>query len=415
VTDSTRRVHGNLARPASRVLLTVTVIVTALNLRPVVASVGPVLRELQADLGMSDSLAGVLTSLPLLCFGIVGLLSGRIGRRLPTETVMVGASTLVLGGLVIRAAVGSAWLFLLASFVALVGVAVTNVMLPVAVRRWFPDRLSSVTGIYSMALTLGAAIGAALAVPIGVVLGGWRGAVGAWSALAAATVVLWVVAVRNVASRPLHPEAPGMVLTSRSVHRNPRAWALAVYLGLQALEAFTILGWLPAILGDAGIDPARAGLMVSVTMVIAAPVSLLLPFVIARSPDQRILVVVLLVAALLAYLGLIHAPTAAPWVWVSLSGLGMSAFPLALFMIGLRAATARGTAELSSLAQGFGFLIATLGPLAVGILHERTGGWTVPLWLLVALLVPKLFTGLVAGTPGYVDQQSTAPSSSNGS
>jgi MFS transporter, CP family, cyanate transporter len=155
--------------------------------------------------------------------------------------------------------------------------------------------------------------------------------------------------------------------------------------------------------------------MVSVTMVIAAPVSLLLPFVIARSPDQRILVVVLLVAALLAYLGLIHAPTAAPWVWVSLSGLGMSAFPLALFMIGLRAATARGTAELSSLAQGFGFLIATLGPLAVGILHERTGGWTVPLWLLVALLVPKLFTGLVAGTPGYVDQQSTSPSSSNGS
>ncbi len=418
-------VAGSFVDGASVPLLAATLVLAAANLRPAVSSIGPVLRELQADLAMSDTVAGVLTTLPVVCFGVVGLSAARLIRRVDTANALVGVLALVAAGTLIRPLVGGSSLLLLTSLVALVGVALGNVLVPVAVKAWFPDDVGRVTGWYSMALSAGTAIPAALTVPAAHALGGWRPGLAVWALPVVVALVPWAVLWARgrtrraglAAARAADPRAgwdggaagiaAAGAATSASVmakvRRNPKAWALTVYFGLQSLEAYAVVGWLPSILQDAGVSPAEAGLLTAVTMGVGAPVSLVLPRIAARSGDQRPWVVVLIVASLTAYVGLLVAPAAAPWLWCVSLGLGLCAFPLALVLLGLRARTATGTAALSSLAQGGGYLLAALGPVAIGAVHDLTGAWVLPLLLLAALLVPKLVSGWIAAAPGTVD------------
>jgi CP family cyanate transporter-like MFS transporter len=445
------------AAPAG--LLAVAVVLTSANLRAAVASVGPVLRPLQADLGMSDTVAGVLTTLPVLCFGIVGLLSARLARRTDPATALVGALVLIAVGTGVRALAPRAISLLLASLLALVGIAVGNVLVPVAIKAWFRDDVGRMTGWYSTAISVGTAIPAATTVPIATAAGSWRMGLAAWTVPALLALVPWLLAGRAAgrASGRRDAERPGagsaasddgpaattgasddgpdattggpddgpdattggpdadapdpapdperVAEVMRAVRRHPQAWALTAFFGFQSLEAYVALGWLAAILQDAGVSPSRAGVLLAVTMGLGAPVSLVLPRLAARSPDQRPYVVGLLVCSLVAYLGLLLAPAAAPTLWAISLGIGLGAFPLALVLLGLRARSSAGTAALSSLAQGGGYLLAATGPVAVGALHDLTGGWTVPLSVLLALLVPKLIVGLLAAAPGSVDAE----------
>jgi MFS transporter, CP family, cyanate transporter len=420
-----------VARAGAPALLLGTVLVlTALNLRAAVTSVGPVLRQLQLDLEMSDTVAGVLTSLPVVCFGLVGLLASRFGRRVGTETALVAALVAIAVGLVVRALAPTAGWLLLSSLIALAGIAVGNVLVPVVVKAWFPYDVGRATGWYSMAIAAGTALPAALTVPAAAALGGWRGGLGVWALPAAAALLPWWWLGRTRRGRggrrgrsgrradlrdgsaptaDLRAGAaptgdPGAVSASPvAVHRQLKAWALAGFFGLQSLEAYTAMGWLPAIFQDAGVPAGRAGALLAVTMVLGVPISLLLPRLAARSDDQRPYAVALVVVSVCAYLGLILAPAAAPLLWAVLLGVGLGAFPLALVLIGLRASSARATAALSSLAQGAGYTLAATGPVTVGALHDLTGEWTWPLLTLVALLLPKLALGLIAAAPGTVD------------
>lgn len=421
------------SRPGpSTALLAVTLLLTALNLRGAVSSVGPVLRDMQLDLGMSDSAAGVLTTLPAIAFGLVGLTTARIGRRLGTERALIAALAFIGVGLLVRVLVPGVALLLVTSLLAMIGIAIANVLVPVAVKAWFPEDVGRMTGWYSTALTFGVAVPAATTVPIAATFGGWRVGLGVWALPALLALLPWAFVARSrrvprprvpVSTGPGSPGTGASVaeaahaepdprLTSGppvAVHRQLRAWALTVFFGLQALEAYTTMGWLPAILQDAGVDPGSAGVMLAVTMGLGAPISLIIPRLAARSPDQRPWVVGLIAMSVAAYLGLILAPEAAPWLWSVLLGLGLGAFPLALVLIGLRAATPAGTVALSSLVQGVGYLLASLGPVTIGVLHERTGGWVLPLLVLMGLLLPKFLAGWIAAAPGTVDGAGSEP------
>ena len=410
-----------------------TLLLTALNLRGAVSSVGPVLRDVQLDLGMSDSVAGVLTMLPAIAFGLVGLLTARIGRRLGTERALIVALASIGVGLLVRVLVPGVGLLLVTSLLALIGIAIANVLVPVAVKSWFPEDVGKMTGWYSTALTFGVAVPAATTVPIAEAFGGWRVGLGVWALPALLALLPWALIARSrrdrrgpgpraadgagsgasvtaaTASPPAATASPSAATAPVAVHRQLRAWALTVFFGLQALEAYTTMGWLPAILQDAGVAPTEAGVMLAVTMGLGAPISLIIPRLAARSPDQRPWVVGLTAMSVAAYVGLIVAPGSAPWVWSVLLGLGLGAFPLALVLIGLRAETSAGTVALSSLVQGVGYLIAAAGPVTIGVLHERTGGWVLPLLVLMGLLVPKFIAGLIAAAPGTVDGPRSEP------
>ena len=404
-----------VARPAlSSAWVTLAVLGAALNLRAAVTSVGALLPEAQAALGMSALRAGVLTSLPVVSFGVVALLSNLIARRLGLTRALTLATAAIAFGLLLRVAVvDSTWL-LTTSLVVLSGIAVGNVLLPVAVRAWFPDRVGPMTGWYAIALSLGTGLPAALSVPLAAALGGWRPGLAIWALPATVAVLPWVLALRAgpvpdpsprrsvVALRPVQRSAT-------PVHRRLQSWALAVFFGIQSLEAYVVMGWLPSILRDAGVGAERAGAMLGVAMIVGGPVALLLPRVAGRTDDQRAFVVGLALLSAGGYAGLLLAPAAQPLLWTVLLGLGLGAFPLALLLLGVRAATPTGTAALSSLTQGVGYLIAAMGPVTVGVLRDRTGSWTIPLLVLAGLLVPKLLAGLVAATPGQVDVADSGP------
>jgi MFS transporter, CP family, cyanate transporter len=425
--------------------LLAAVMFTALNLRPAVTSVGALLPEIQASLGMSAAAAGVLTSLPVVAFGVVAFTANHLARRFGLLPALVLATSAIAGGLLLRVLVPRPGWLLATSLLALAGIAVGNVLLPVAVRAWFPDRVGPATGWYAIALSVGTALPAAVAVPIAAALGGWRPGLGFWALPAAIAVLPWAVAVRRdraraevaeagpapASSRPAAPgeAAPpadgvgrparpatsmGEPVPSVGVHRRLQSWALAGYLGIQSLEAYVVMGWLPTILREAGVDAATAGAMLGVAMVVGGPVALVIPRLAGRSDDQRAYVAGLAVLSLAGYLGLLTAPAAAPLLWTVLLGFGLGAFPLALLLLGLRAATPAGTAALSSLAQGTGYLLAATGPVTIGILRDRTGSWTVPLLVLIALLVPKLLAGLVAARPGHVDDRAVEDRSGGG-
>ncbi|MEW1912019.1 MFS transporter [Kitasatospora sp. NPDC085895] len=393
------------------VLLAVGIALAAVNLRPVVTSLGPLLDDVRADLGMSAGVAGLLTAVPSLCFALFGLAAPALARRIgPIAVVAAGMGAITLGVLA-RSYAGGTAVFLLLTAVALAGVAVSNVLLPVVVKRWFPHRVGPMIGLYSMALSVGTSLAAAATVPLTAEMGGsWRAGLGIWSLLAAAALVLWAVVAllrrdRSGAGRPAAGEGRTAAEPSGPIVRSRTAWALAVFLGLQATSAYATMGWLPKIYQDAGVSDGASGVLLAVVMAVSVPASFVLPSLAARRGDQQLFVVVLGICGIAGYTGLAFAAGTASWLWACLVGLSMCAFPLALTMIGLRARTPGGVARLSAFSQCVGYLISIPGPIAVGAVYQATGSWYLPLGLLAALLVPQMVFGALAGRPRHIEDE----------
>ncbi|WP_420803597.1 MFS transporter [Saccharothrix deserti] len=379
-------------------LLAIGVALAAANLRPAVTSLASVLGDVRVSLGVSTTWASLLTAVPTLCFGFAAFLAPWLGRRLGVARAVAWSLLVLTVGLVLRVVDGPAAV-LGGTFIACAGIAVCNVLIPVVVKDSFPGRVGLVTGVYTAALAAGAALGAAFTPALESAFGSWRLAVGAWAFLSLAALVVWLAGARHgFSTRPVSRRP----VAGRSLFRSPLAWVITVFFGLQSLLAYTVMGWLPQILGDAGVDRTTAGLLLAITMVLGVPVSLIVPPLATRWAGQSGVVLVLGVVSILGVLGLALAPAAAPGLWVVLIGIGMGMFPLALVMISLRTSSTADTARLSAMAQSIGYLISAAGPFAFGVLRGATGTWTLSMFLLVALLVLVTALGWLAGRPRTV-------------
>ncbi|MFF3348100.1 MFS transporter [Streptomyces sp. NPDC002779] len=456
-------------------LIVLGIVLAALNLRPAITSFGALLEEVRDGLGMSGSMAGLLTSVPPLCFALFGVMAPRLARRFGLGAVVCAGMIAITAGLLIRPYAGSTPAFLAASALALMGIAVSNVLMPVIVKRWFPDRVGSMTGLYSMALALGTSAAAAVTVPMTDALGGnWQTGLAVWAALAAAAVLPWLPFVRDrrapgadeqaggrggapargevggrggaarrgeaagrgeasargesatreeapvrqgasagdgAAGRAgalAHKDArPRAEVPALRITRSRTAWALAVFFGLQATAAYITMGWMPQIFRDAGVPASTAGLLLAVTMVMGVPLAFVIPRVATRLPHQGPIALVLGVCGLAGYAGLYFAPAAGAWAWAVLLGISNCAFPLALTMVGMRARTGAGVAQLSAFAQSTGYLISIPGPLLVGVLYQHSGGWGLPIALMTALMIPQMAVGVLAGRNRTVEDEAT--------
>lgn len=400
------------ARAWTTRLVTVGIVLTALNLRPAITSFGALLEEVRGGLGMSGSVAGLLTSVPPLCFAVFGVMAPRLARRFGPGAVVCAGMVAITAGLAIRPYTGSAVGFLAASALALMGIAVSNVLMPVIVKRWFPDRVGSMTGLYSMALALGTSAAAAVTVPVTDALGGgWRPGLAVWAGLAAAAVPPWIALIRargadsrggdRTHATNTAPREPG----GPRITRSRTAWALAVFFGLQATAAYITMGWMAQIFRDAGVSAGTAGLLLAVTMVMGVPLAFVIPRLATRMPHQGPIVVALGACGLAGYAGLYFAPAGGAWAWALLLGVSNCAFPLALTMVGMRARTGAGVAQLSAFAQSTGYLISIPGPLLVGVLYQHSGGWGLPIALMAALMVPQIAVGVLAGRDRTVEDE----------
>ena len=384
-------------------LIGVAIVLTGLNLRTAVNSVGPVLQELEEGLGLSSGQAGLITTMPLICFAALGFAGPPLSARFRDSSVLAGALLVMAVGVVLRAAAGSLWLFLAGTVLAMTGGALGNVLLPSLVKRYFPDRTGLLVGAYGTALTVGGAIAAVSTAPIAAAVGaeGWRWGLGCWAVVAALAAIPWLaVPAAPGASRGMH-----VAVRMRALVRSPLAIALAAFFGLQAMQAYILVGWLAQYLRDVGVSAAAAGLLLGLNLLVAIPLNAVVPGLTVRAHLQRPLLLAFLAFYVAGWTGLWIAPRAAPWLWVVLLSGGMASFSMVLTLIGLRARTAETTAALSTVTQGWGYLLAGAGPLLVGVLRGNTGSYTGMFVILLAGVAGLGITGWLATRQKYVDDE----------
>lgn len=385
------------ARAGAGLLL--AVLLVAFNLRIAVTSLGALLDHL-GERGVSATTQGVLTSLPVLCFAVVGATAMALTRRVGVDRGLALALVVLTAGLVLRVLDGTPAL-LAGTLVACAGIALANVLIPAIVKEHFPERMGAVTGAYTAVLSLGSAAGAALAVPLTDATGTWRLGLGAWAVLAVAAFLAWAPYARG-GSRPA-PTAPGARLW-----RDPTAWAVTILFGTQSLFAYVMMSWLPSVYVDAGFSDATAGLLLAVSILIGVPFFFLVPGRAGRMRQQGHVIAALTVLTILGWAGLGIAPEEGAWLWAALLGIGGAVFPVVLLCFALRTTSAVDTAALSTMAQSVGYLLAAGGPFLVGTLHHATGSWSLPCALLVGLGVVQIAVGYLAGRPVRIGVTSEA-------
>lgn len=374
------------------VWFSLAIVLVAANLRPAVVGVAPLLADIEAGAGLSATAAGVLSALPVLCFGLLAPVAPVLARRVGIERALLVALLVLCLGFAVRS---SGPLVALFAGTVLCGsaIALGNVLLPGLVKRDFAARTGLMTGLYTMALAGGAALAAGVTVPIAAAAGlGWRGGLAMWVLFAALALVCWLPQVRR-AARPPRTAAR----RSGGLWRDPLAWQVTVYMGLQSLSFFAVTAWLPALLVDRGFDPATAGWMLSLVSGAGIVGATVAPVLAARGHRQRGVVVGATALAAVGLVGLLAVP-GPEVVWVALLGIGQNAaLGIALTLVGLRAPDAERAAQLSGMAQSVGYVLAAAGPFAMGLLHDLTGGWTVPLAMLLVLLAAQGAAGVLAG------------------
>ncbi|MGO3938151.1 CynX/NimT family MFS transporter [Pseudomonas sp. Lb2C1-1] len=378
-------------------LLLLGLILVALNLRPALASMAPLLSEVSRSLGLSAAQAGLLTTLPVLCLGLFAPLAPVLARRFGAERVVLGILLALAGGIVLRSAFGQVGLFV-GSILAGASIGVIGVLLPGIVKRDFAKQAGAMTGVYTMALCLGAAMAAGATVPLSEHLGhSWALGLGFWVVPALLAAVFWLPQVGEKHG------AHQVAYRVRGLLRDPLAWQVTLYMGLQSSLAYIVFGWLPSILIGRGLTPTQAGLVLSGSVIVQLISSLAAPWLATRGKDQRPAIVIAMLMTLGGLFGCLYAPIDGLWGWAILLGLGQGAtFSLALTLIVLRSRDAHVAANLSSMAQGFGYTLASLGPFAVGVVHDLTGGWNALGWIFGLVGLGAIIAGIGAGRALYV-------------
>jgi MFS transporter, CP family, cyanate transporter len=431
----TAPVKAGGTRLLERALLVIGVLALGFNLRGAITSLPPVFPELQDRLGLSAAEVSVLAATPVLCFAVFSGFAAWLSRRLGEERVLLIAVLALTAGLLLRGAAPGALLFP-GTALAAAAIAIMNVLLSSLIKRRWPERAGLLIGLYITALSVGAITGSVVSVPL------WNGTGGSveltlgWLAgPAALAALLWVPQARYATrpgpapaapdALPEDPEDPGPPgvpaagsdpasdpassgdsmpaagpppVTGRvAVHRHAIAWHVTLFMGLQSLLYYAALSWLPTILRDRGASAGTAGNLLALMGVGNLAVSLLVPVVAQRMRAQHALVVPTVAALAVGLAGVVYLPLGSAVAWVLILGAGQNAaLSLAIFFTMARAPHPAAAASLSSLAQSVGYLLASAGPLEVGLLHSATGSWNAPVAVLFVLNAVLLGAGLLA-------------------
>ena len=395
---------------AGRTLALAAILLLALNLRSAVAALSPIAAFIAEDVPLDALALGVLGMLAPVAFASCGLFAPALTRRFGLEATLVGACVVMLAGPLLRASAGSSAVLFAGTALTFLGMGVGNVLLPPAVKRFFPDRIGALTAAYATLLAVSSTIPPAIAVPLAEA-SSWRVSLAVWGLFAVLALVpwavLWVRGRRTArdASGDGRPLPPAQHLSARGLRKSPIAWAMVLAFAVSSLNAYGMFAWLPQLLMEhAGLSAAGAGALLAVYSLTGFPLSLGVPVLAARMRSVAPLIFVGALFFVTGYLGLLLAPGAATVLWVILAGAGPILFPVVLVLINTRTRTPSGSVALSGFSQGLGYSAGALGPLVVGVLHEVTGAWTGPLvFLLITGFLPVI-AGLVLRRPGYVDE-----------
>ncbi|MFD2171131.1 CynX/NimT family MFS transporter [Tumebacillus lipolyticus] len=382
-------------------LLIAGIVLIAANLRPALTAVGPLIGSIKADMGLSNGMAGLLTTLPLLAFALFSPLAPRLGARFGNERSLFAGLIILIAGLFWRST-GSSIALYGGTILLGLGIAIGNVLLPGLIKEKFPKKVGMMTSVYSTALSISAAIASGVSIPLTQGLNlSWQGALATWSALAILAVIVWLPQLRSASRAVGQQQAQS---SGGQLWRSPLAWQVTLFMGLQSFAFYCSVAWLPEILQNNGMSVSAAGWMLSIVQFISLPATILTPMLAARFANQRALAMIVGVLFVFGFTGLLLDETN-DWIylWLVLLGTGQGAgISLALTLIVMRAANVRQAAELSGMAQSIGYLLAAIGPILIGTLFDLTHSWWLPLLTLVVSGALLAVIGLGAGRNRYV-------------
>lgn len=383
---------------SSKALLGVSVVLIALNLRPVFSSLSVVLPEVMASTGLSPTLASALTTLPVVCLGLFAMVAPSLGRRFGTERTLLACLLMIVVGTLLRGT-GSVPLLFAATALAGTGIAISNVLMSVLIKRDFAKKAALMMGLYTMAVCAGAASAAGLTVPLEHALDGdWSRALAVWAAPAAVVALIW--APQALPRKPVPSESGHAV---RGLWRDPLAWQVTGFMGLQSALAYAVMSWLAPILRERGLSAQTAGYVVSVAVMTQLVTCLAVPLIAVKFRNQVGMAVGVSVLTLVALMGCMFAPISGIWLWAVLLGIAQGgSFSLALMFIVLRSRDSHVAAQLSGMAQGVGYLIAACGPMLVGLMRGWTGSFDASAFLFGAIGIALAACAMGAGRNRYV-------------
>ncbi|CAD5994569.1 CynX/NimT family MFS transporter [Agreia sp. COWG] len=393
---------------AGRTAALVGIVLVAFTLRQAVAAISPIVGDIRVDIPLSNLDVGWLGTLPPLLFAASGFIAPRVARRLGLDGGIVLALLLMTVGHLLRAFAPGVAVLLVGSIIAFAGTGIGNVLLPSVVRRYFPDRVALLTAVYACIVGVSTAVPAALSAPIAQ-QAGWRFSLGVWSVTSIAALIPWLVIFvqerRKRASDATIDEPPRPTLVT-GLWRSRVAMSITLVFSTSTILTYASFAWLPEILGDiAGSTPTEGGVLLAVTGLISVPGALLAPLFVARLRNVGWLIAAGTVSFVIGYLGLLLAPAPLTLLWVLLIGLGSILFPVCLVLINARTRTPAGTVALSGFAQGVAYALGALGPLLVGLFHDLSGGWTVPLLFLLAVALAAIIPAITLAKPAFVEDE----------
>jgi CP family cyanate transporter-like MFS transporter len=384
---------SKVIQPSRRqtLLLIVGILLIATTLRVTFTGAAPLLDSIRADYALTTAWTGMLTTLPLLAFGLFSPLAAGIARRFGMERSLFAALLLICAGIAVRSLPSVTFLYV-GTVIIGCGIAMGNVLLPGLIKRDFAGHVARMIGAYSLTMGGAAALGSALVVPIAMSGAGWHGALLALMAFPLIALLCWLPQLRQ--------HTPGTVTTARSLHnkgiwRSALAWQVTLFLGINSLVYYVVIGWLPAILISQGYSEAQAGSLHGLLQLATAVPGLLIPIVLHKLKDQRGIAIIVAIMCAVSAIGYWLLPQQAV-VWTLIFGFGSGAtMILGLTFIGLRAGSAHQAAALSGMAQSVGYLLAACGPPVMGKIHDASGDWHIPLIAVAVIsLVMAVFGGL---------------------
>jgi len=401
-----KSLSGGPRRSYAIPLLVLAVAAAGFNLRTAITSLPPLFPDLQTRLHLSSAALSLLAATPVICFGVVSAFAAWLNRRFGEEAILLVALGVLTAGLLLRGAAPGILLFP-GTALAASAIAILNVLLSSMVKRRWPERAGFLIGIYLTALSVGAILSSLISVPLYRSSGGSVPlALGLWAAPAALAMLLWLPQLRyRAAGRPATaaPAAASAVALAAGrikIYRYALTWQVTAFMGLQSLLYYAALSWLPTIFQDRGSSAVTAGNLLALMGVGNLATSLIVPVLAHRTPSQRVLVVPSLVGTAAGLAGSLWAPLGQAPLWVLVLGISQgSCLGLAIFFMMARSPNPGVAASLSAFSQSVGYLVASAGPLEVGLLHTATGSWDIPVGLLLVLSAFELAVGLLAARP----------------
>lgn len=369
-------------KPATAAWLMLSVVLVALNLRPSMAAVGPLLSSIRGEVPLSFSTASLLTLLPVMAMGMAMFFGLGVARRLGEHRSIVGALVVIGLATVSRLFMDSAMELIVSAMAAGIGIALIQAVMPALIKSHFRDNVSLFMGLYVTAIMGGAALAASFAPFVQVHTGSWRTGLAVWALLALLALVFWCA--QRSALPPLPHAGAG---PQASFFANRRAWLLASFFGLGTASYTCVLAWLAPYYVEQGWSEQNAGLLLGFLTAMEVVSGLVTPAIANRRQDKRGVVATLLMLIIAGFCGLILSPQHLSLLWPCLLGLGIGGlFPMSLILSLDHLDNPRRAGGLTAFVQGIGYLIAGLSPLIAGMIRDRLGSFEWAWWSLTAVV-----------------------------